>query len=148
MSPPEFSLRLQEGITGGFAPPTPSAILTVTGSPNKADLHITSAIRPHGTPSLQDALPKSLSKSEPGVDESITELYTILKSLPTEKPAGSEDIYRLDTSIAFASEGFTWQNGGPQGCGGGQSSVRATAEEKARFKRAVEIVNKLVEQAK
>ncbi|KAI0699666.1 hypothetical protein BC835DRAFT_1267404 [Cytidiella melzeri] len=147
MSPAEFSLRLQKGITGGFAPPTPSAILTVTGTPNKSDLHITAAHRADGTPTLQDALPKSLSKSQSGVDESIGELYTILRSLPTEEPAGSEDIYGLDTSIAFGSDDFMWQNGGPQGCGGGQSTVKASPEQKAKFKRAVEIVNQLVEQA-
>ena len=136
------------GITGGFAPPTPDAIFTVTGTPDKADLAITSAIRPEGTPSLQDALPKSLSKSEPGVNELVGELYSILKSLPTESPPGSEDIYGLDTSIAFGTDDLQWCNGGPQGCGGGKSFVQASAEQKAQFKRAVEIVNKLVGEAK
>lgn len=136
------------GITGGFAPPTPDAIFTVTGTPDKADLAITSAIRPEGTPSLEDALPKSLSKSEPGVDELVGELYSILKSLPTESPPGSEDIYGLDTSIAFGTEDLQWCNGGPQGCGGGKSFVQASVEQKAQFKRAVEIVNKLVSEAK
>lgn len=31
-------------------------------------------------------------------------------------------------------------NGGPAGCGGGTSAVQASAEEKAKFARAVEIV--------
>lgn len=105
-------------------------------------------MRPDGTPTLQDALPKSLSKSEPGVDGLVSELHEILKSLPTEQPPGSEDIYGLDTSIAFGSDDLEWFNGGPQGCGGGKSFVKASDEQKAQFKRAVEIVNKLVGDAK
>jgi len=45
------------------------------------------------------------------------------------------------------SEDLQWCNGGPQGCGGGQSETQPTGEQKAQFKRAVEIVNKLVEKA-
>lgn len=166
MAPAEFSLRLQKGkqivrtlstctftnlavctgITGGFAPPTPSAILTITGTPTTS-LHVTSAIRPDGTPSLQDAAPKSLSATDPETVKLLDELYAILKSIPTESPPGSEDIYGLDTSIAFGSEDLMWMNGGPQGCGGGHSTVQATAEDKAKFRRAVEIVEKLVGEA-
>ncbi|KIP09763.1 hypothetical protein PHLGIDRAFT_102312, partial [Phlebiopsis gigantea 11061_1 CR5-6] len=147
MAPTEFSVRLQKGITGGFAPPTPSAIFTIDGAPGRPELHITSAVRPHGTPSLQDALPKSLSASDANTQQLVGELYSILKSLPTEQPPGSEDIYRADVGIAFASGDFTWMNGGPRGCGGGTSSVHATPEEKTKFKRAVEIVETLVEKA-
>lgn len=121
--------------------------MTVTGTPNKAELFVTAAHRPDGTPSLQDALPKSLAKSEAGVDEAISELYSILKDLPTESPPGSEDIYGLDTSIAFGCEDLMWQNGGPAGCGGGKSSVQATAEQKAKFKHAVDLVNQIVGKA-
>lgn len=135
------------GITGGFAPPTPSAIFTITGTPT-TDLHITSAIRPDGTPSLQDAAPKSLSASDPETVKQLDELYNILKTLPVESPPGSEDIYGLDTSIAFGSDDIMWLNGGPQGCGGGHSTVQATAEDKIKFKRAVDIVEKLVGEAK
>ena len=61
-----------------------------------------------------------------------------------ESPPGSEDIYGQDTSIAFGSEELQWHNGGPQGCGGGNSSEKATVEQKERFKRAVEIIEHLV----
>lgn len=146
MAPAEFSLRLQQGITGGFAPPTPSAIYTVTGTPSQPSFSVTAAVRPDGTPSLQDALPKSLA-----VDEETTaligELHNILKGLPTESPPGSQDIYGMDTSIAFGSDDLMWMNGGPQGCGGGISETQATAEDKANFRRAVDIVNRLVETA-
>ena len=37
-----------------------------------------------------------------------------------------------------------WMNGGPRGCGGGESFVKATDEDKVKFKRAVEIVTELV----
>lgn len=140
--------RCATGITGGFAPPTPSAVYTVDGAPTKPDLHITAALRPDGTPQLGNAMPKSLSKSASGVEEMLSELHSILQTLPVEVPAGCEDIYRLDTSIAFQSGNFMWMNGGPRGCGTHESSVQPTAEDKARFKRAVEIVHKLVGDAK
>lgn len=66
-----------------------------------------------------------------------------MQDLPTEQPPGSEDIYGLDTGLAFGSDELEWSNGGPQGCGGGTSFVQVTAEQKERFKRAVEIVNHL-----
>jgi hypothetical protein len=68
-----------------------------------------------------------------------------LKELPTEYPPGSEDIYRLDTSIAWGSDDLVWVNGGPQGCGGGVSTIQATDEQKAKFKRAVDIVKELAD---
>ncbi|THH29163.1 hypothetical protein EUX98_g5027 [Antrodiella citrinella] len=143
MAPSEFSLRLQHGITGGFAPPTPSAIFTVTGAPSVPHLLVTAAVRPHGTPSLQDSIPKDLAIDN-RTSSLVTELHSILKTIPVESPPGSEDIYGLDTSIAFGSEDLQWMNGGPQGCGGGQSSVQATEEDKIKFRRAVEIVEQLV----
>lgn len=75
----------------------------------------------------------------------VDELHGILKSIPTEMPPGSEDIYGLDTSIAWQSEDLTWYNGGPSGCVGGESMIQPTDEDKAKFKRAVEIINQLVE---
>ena len=72
------------------------------------------------------------------------ELYGILKELPVELPPGSEDIYGLNTSIMWADDTLQWQNGGPQGCGGGSSEVQATEEQKEKFKRAVAIVDELV----
>ncbi|CDO68646.1 hypothetical protein BN946_scf184382.g3 [Trametes cinnabarina] len=144
MSIPEFSLRLQRGITGGFAPPTPEAIITITGIPSQNLLNITSAHRPKGTPSLQDAVPKSISATDAHTAALVNELKDILKSIPTESPPGSEDIYGLDTSIAFGCDELMWQNGGPQGCGHGESSVKATDEDKAKFKRAVQIVEDLL----
>ncbi|KAI8974034.1 hypothetical protein BD414DRAFT_189248 [Trametes punicea] len=143
MSIPEFSLRLQHGITGGFAPPTPESIVTITGIPSQNLLNITSAVRPKGTPSLQDAVPKSISAANAHTAALVNELKDILKSIPTESPPGSEDIYGMDTSIAFGCDDFMWMNGGPQGCGHGESTVKATEEDKAKFKRAVHIVEEL-----
>ncbi|KZT01592.1 uncharacterized protein LAESUDRAFT_731002 [Laetiporus sulphureus 93-53] len=147
MSFPEFSLRLQHGITGGFAPPTPNAIYTITGIPSQGLLNITGAVRPDGTPSLQEVHPKSLSATDVNNAALLGELHEILKSIPTEHPPGSEDIYGMDTSIAYGSEDLMWMNGGPQGCGGGVSETQATDEDKAKFKRAVQIVEELVGKA-
>ena len=98
-------------------------------------------MRPDGTSSLSSAVTKRIS-----VDDHtalIDELHSILKEIPTEFPPGSEDIYGLDTSIAWGSEDLQWYNGGPSGCGGGHSETQASAEDKKKFKRAVEIVNEL-----
>ena len=140
---PRHLTNLVAGITGGFVPPTPSAIVTITGVPTQNLLNITAAVRPKGTPSLQDAVPKPISAQDAHTAALVSELRDILQSLPTESPPGSQDIYGMDTSIAFGCDDFMWQNGGPQGCGGGESSVQATDEQKAKFKRAVEIVKEI-----
>lgn len=122
--------------------------MTITQASNNPSLHITSAVRPDGTPELQDALPKSLTATSDD-HKLVDELHSILKELPTEQPPGSEDIYGQDTSIAWGSEDLEWMNGGPAGCGGspGSSTVQATDDDKKKFKRAVEIVNHLVGKA-
>ncbi|KAJ7108196.1 hypothetical protein C8R44DRAFT_803756 [Mycena epipterygia] len=147
MPPAEYFVRLQHGITGGFAPPTPNAVYTLTQPLNATALAITAAVRPSGTPSLQDAAPKSLDHDD-GTNALVDELHGILKSIPMEEPKGSEDIYGMDTSIAWGSDDLEWYNGGPQGCGGGNSIVKASEEDKTKFKRAVEIVDELVNKAK
>jgi hypothetical protein len=108
---------------------------------------VLSSIREPGTPALSDAAPKSISASDSSTTKLVDELESILKGLPTESPPGSEDIYGLDTSIMFGSNNLEWQNGGPQGCGGGFSEVKVTDAQKADFKRAVEIVTELVGKA-
>ena len=167
MAPAEFSLRLQRGtlsflehpghdlmigstfvgITGGFAPPTPSAVYTVTASPQQSAYAITSQIRPDGTPTLQDALPKSLAPTSE-TSALVDELEGILRTIPTEIPVGSQDIYGMDVGLAYGSANLEWFNGGPAGCGVGESSVQASAEDKKKFARAVEIVEELVAKAK
>ncbi|KAJ4001989.1 hypothetical protein F5050DRAFT_1682584 [Lentinula boryana] len=155
MAPREYSLRLQKGITGGFAPPTPSFIATITRPFDSDSLNITSASRPDGTPELQSFAPKTLGNAaqltgaSTSTEALVDELYGILKQLPTEQPPGSEDIYGLDTSIFWGSDDLQWINGGMNGVNGqpGSSSVQATPEQKAQFKRAVEIVEFLVREA-
>lgn len=105
---------------------------------------VRSSVKPDGTPSLSESVTKTIS-----IDHNtalINELYSILKEIPTESPPGSEDIYGLDVSIAWGSQDLEWCNGGPSGCGGGHSEVQATDDDKKKFKRAVEIVNDLVNQ--
>ncbi|KAF7343131.1 hypothetical protein MVEN_01743500 [Mycena venus] len=145
MPPAEYFLSLQHGIKGGFAPPTPNAVYTLTQVAGQSSLAITAAVRESGTPSLQEAAPKSLGDGD--ASALVDELYGILKTIPMEDPKGSEDIYGLDTSIMWGSEDLEWMNGGPQGCGSGTSMVQPTDEDKAKFKRAVEIVEELVKKA-
>nr|GAT57154.1 predicted protein [Mycena chlorophos] len=123
MPPAEFFVRLQHGITGGFAPPTPSALYTLAQSSGAPSLAITAAVREDGTPSLTDAAPKTLTPDSTTA-ALVDELHGILKTIPTESPPGSEDIYGLDTSIAWGSDDLEWYNGGPAGCGGGNSMGR------------------------
>ncbi|KAF7364370.1 hypothetical protein MSAN_01097500 [Mycena sanguinolenta] len=146
MPPTEYFLRLQRGIAGGFAPPTPSAVYTLTQSSAQPNtIAVTLAKREDGTPELSSALPKSLPAASS--EALVEELHAILKTLPLEEPRGSEDIYGLDTSIAWGSEDLEWCNGGPEGCSGGKSMKQASAEEKEKFKRAVEIVQELADRA-
>jgi hypothetical protein len=134
------------GIVGGFAPPTPDAIYSIAKSDAQSHLSITAAVRPDGTPSVQEVAPKQVNHGDE-TSKLVTELESILKKLPTEQPPGSEDIYGLNTGIFWGSNDLQWANGGPEGCGGGTSSVQATAEEKEKFKRAVDIVKQLVDKA-
>ena len=137
-----------QGITGGFAPPTPNAIHTFTKAKDQTHILVSSAVRQDGTPSLTNIAPKTveLTSADAPSDSTalVDELHSILKSIPTESPPGSEDIYGMDTSIAWGSEDLMWMNGGPSGCVAGTSEVQASDEDKAKFRRAVEIVNKLV----
>jgi len=98
--------------------------------------------REDGSPSLDPQPEKFIEDSD--VNVLVEELHGILNELPMENPPGSEDIYGLDTSIMWGSEDLEWINGGPQGCGGGTSTVQPTTEEKAKFQRAVEIVRSLL----
>lgn len=82
-------------------------------------------------------------EKDQSVDVLVEELQTILKSIPTEDPPGSEDIYGFNTSILWGSDEFVWRNAGPQGCGG-YSNVRVNDEQKAKFKRALDIADALV----
>jgi hypothetical protein len=135
------------GIQGGFAPPTPDAIYTINKLSTNTYLLIQGNVRQGGSPNLEEIAPKSLESSQTDTEDLVNELHDILKTLPTELPQGSEDIYALNTSIAWGSEDFAWNNGGPEGCGGGTSSVQPTPEEKSKFERAVEIVDALVKKA-
>ncbi|KAG6828154.1 hypothetical protein H0H92_009005 [Tricholoma furcatifolium] len=144
ISPEERAAHIaaqERRITGGFAPPTPSAVHTIDKASEGSSLSITSAIRAFGTPELQAPQLKSVP-SDPHA-ALVEELHEILKEIPTEQPPGSQDIYGLDTSIAWLSDDLQWWNGGPQGCGGGESSVQPTEEQRQKFKRAVDIVHEL-----
>ncbi|MCP3959096.1 MAG: hypothetical protein GY719_14695 [bacterium] len=53
--------------------------------------------------------------------------------LPTEEPEGSEDIYRMDTSVHVSIGKRNWRNGAPGGCIHGESEVQASGDQKDRF---------------
>ena len=128
------SNRILSGITGGFAPPDPAAVKSVTYAADIGALQITSP---------SSSLTPVRAEKDSSVDALVEELQSILKSIPTESPPGSEDIYGLNTSIMWGSDEFVWRNAGPQGCGG-MSSVQATDEQKKKFERALAIADALV----
>ena len=128
------SNRILSGITGGFAPPDPAAVKSVTYAADVGALQITSP---------SSSLTPVRAEKDSSVDALVEELQSILKSIPTESPPGSEDIYGLNTSIMWGSDEFVWRNAGPQGCGG-MSSVQATDEQKKKFERALAIADALV----
>lgn len=86
--------------------------------------------------------PREISASEQS--SRIEELEAILKSLPIENPVGVQDIYGLDTSIAFGNGDLQWMNGGPNGCGTGESDVQPTDEQKAAFQKAIALIKEIV----
>jgi len=141
MAPTQYSVALQKGIVGGFAPPTPSALYSVSRENDSTNLSIQRQKREAGQPSLCPLAPKTVPAAD--AEHLIDELHGILKQIPTEQPPGSEDIYGLDTGIFWQSDDMEWINGGPAGCGGGTSTVKPTDEQKNKFKRAVEIVEEL-----
>lgn len=123
------------GIVGGFAPPAPTAVKTVAYTAQTKELQISSS---------SSLAPRVVKEADfVDVDALVEQLQSILKTLPTEDPKGSEDIYGLDTSIMWGSDNFVWENAGAQGCGT-SSTVKATDKDKAQFKKALEIAEKLV----
>lgn len=125
------------GIVGGFVAPEPTALKSVTYTPETKLLQISSSSNPSS-----NITPIRVQKDK-SADLLVEELQSILKALPTEDPPGSEDIYGFNTSITWGSDEFQWCNGGAQGCGG-VSTVHVNEEQKAKFKKALEIADKLV----
>ncbi|KAF7364374.1 hypothetical protein MSAN_01098000 [Mycena sanguinolenta] len=102
---------LTPGITGGSAPPTPSAIHTLTQSsanppPSTTPSPSSPRHREDGTPSLSSASAKSLSAASP--EALAEELHSILKTLPLEHASCSEDIYGMDVGIMWGSDDLEW----------------------------------------
>lgn len=146
LAPAQFYVRLQHGIRGGFAPPTPNEVHVLSRAPDTPnELLIQSEIRHSGSPELTGLAPKyvKLGSGSDDKESRIAELHQILKSIPTEQPPGSEDIYGLDTQIMWGSDDLEWCNGSPQGCGTDTSIVQPTAADKQKFQRAVDIVKAL-----
>ncbi|KAI0309783.1 hypothetical protein OF83DRAFT_1071496 [Amylostereum chailletii] len=137
-----FSLRIQHGIAGGFAPPRPSAIHDFSFEPSASHILLFSNVREDGTPNLLPKPPKKIAPSSEDTPALLSELKTILKDLPVEE-VPSSDIYGKNIGIFFESDGFSWVNSAPQGCARFESDVKVSDEQKASFDRAVQIVETL-----
>ncbi|KAG5659491.1 hypothetical protein KAF25_002050 [Fusarium avenaceum] len=143
MSPSEFTIRLQRGITGGFTPVSPSAIYSISKEPD-SEVTVASLVKEAGRSLPEIPTEKTISSTQ--TNDLVNELETILKAIPTESPQYSEDIYGLDTGIIWRSDDFEWSNKAPEGCGGGPgaSKVQATDGQREKFKRAVEIIEEIL----
>ncbi|KAF4949174.1 hypothetical protein FGADI_9091 [Fusarium gaditjirri] len=134
MAPSEFRIQLQKGITGGFAPPSPSLIIQiVTGDDDSVQVDLTQ---------LFGGNERKIAAADN--EALIDELYGILKEIAMGSPAGREDIYGLETGIAWMSEDLQWTNGNNVH-GYGISSVQPSPEEKKKFERAIEIITKIAD---
>ncbi|CAO3646919.1 unnamed protein product [Cunninghamella echinulata] len=132
-----FQIVLREGITGGFVGPTVKQAVEIRGDETGASI-VHSNLKPS---TKADYTTQVGTLSTEQVQTLVTGIQDQLQQLPVEEPLGSEDIYGLDTSIAFFSDDFQWQNGGPEGCGHGSSSKQPSEEQKQQFQ---EIVNSLL----
>ncbi|KAG4429316.1 hypothetical protein IFR05_015200 [Cadophora sp. M221] len=145
MAPSEFIIRLQVGITGGFAPPSPSAIYNITHAPSSPHLTIDSLTRHPGSPDRELIPQPTKHLLVQNYGKLIDQIYNILKELPTEQPVGSEDIYGLDTGINWSDgDGWTWSNGGPEGCGSEFSEVQVGKGQKEEFGEVVKLILNIV----
>ncbi|KAF9224681.1 hypothetical protein BS17DRAFT_778798 [Gyrodon lividus] len=135
-----FTITLQKGITGGFAPPTPSALHTLTTTPDSTTVTVTSQKRPPGTPSLQDPVTRTLPLREHATE--LEELQKILSAIPPQYP-GAQDLYGSDTSIIYRTGEAAAQGVHPYGSAAGYGIAPPTEEEKGKFKRAIKIITDL-----
>ncbi|ORY91315.1 hypothetical protein BCR43DRAFT_498887 [Syncephalastrum racemosum] len=137
-----YNLRLIEGITGGFAPPTMRASIMIAKEGDQAASIEQHNLKPHTS---NDYVSTRGIISDEDLAQQMRDIEAVLKGLPVESPSGSEDIYGLDTSIAFLSDDLQWMNGGPGGCaqGHGESAVQATEEQKNAFASIVDKVKSL-----
>jgi len=145
MSPEPFTLRIQHGIVGGFAPPRPTAIHDLALEFDTPRIFLRSEF-PFPSNSAVQALeqgPKSLTI--PISDDTtslVKELDGILRKLPMEPLA---DIYGRDIGIFWQGpDGFMWVNAAPEGCGASDGTVKVTEDDKKGFDRAVAITDILV----
>ncbi|KAH9975482.1 hypothetical protein BGW80DRAFT_1169189 [Lactifluus volemus] len=144
MSPEPFDLRIQHGITGGFAPPVPTAIYDLSWKPpTTSHIFLVSHFPSNTEVQLLDLKPQSIPISD-DTTKLVSELELILRKLPIEEMPSS-DIYGRNIGIFWqGADGFTWVNSAPEGCGGTQSTVQVTENDRKAFNRAVEITEILV----
>ncbi|KAI8377579.1 uncharacterized protein BYT42DRAFT_546254 [Radiomyces spectabilis] len=140
---PSFSLVLREGISGGFKGPQLREHIQIENVDNGvAVMHALPASDPQdGFTTMSGTI-----ADKQDLHSFVAGLEKTLQMLPVESPEGSEDIYGEDISIAFYSSetDFQWRNGGPDGCGGGESSVKATPEQKQIFRELVSTIRAMV----
>ncbi|KIJ16276.1 hypothetical protein PAXINDRAFT_155013 [Paxillus involutus ATCC 200175] len=132
-----FTITLQKGITGGFAPPTPSALYTLTRAPESATVTVVSQKRPPGTPSLQDPVITTFVVEEQATE--LNALHLILSSIPPQYP-GAQDLYGFDTSIIYRTGEAAVEGVHTYGSAAGHGVAPPTEKEKGEFQQAVNLI--------
>ncbi|CAG8570905.1 434_t:CDS:2 [Paraglomus brasilianum] len=135
-----YFLMLTEGIAGGFKPPTIRRVIELS-SDGTIGFVKQSTLKNKDDYVVQQGEVSSRELAVLGVD-----LRTYLAILPREEPEGGEDIYGLDISISFQTDGFEWRNGAPEGCTNEPSRVHPTPEQKAMFRELVERIQSVGQQ--
>jgi len=138
---PSSYTMITEGIVGGFVPAHVRQRTVLITRDGKHQLYVMKQPRrgeaaTYHAGKLDDMQFRSLQ-------DAITKLG--LSKLPVESPAGCQDIYEQDTSIAFYADKNFWRNGGPGGCVRGVSKIQPKAEQKAVFRDAVALIKKTAE---
>ncbi|CAG8627612.1 9551_t:CDS:2 [Ambispora gerdemannii] len=127
-----FHIQLTEGIVGGFKPPTVKRVIEINGDPSGGFVQ-QSTLEGRDDYRVQNG---EITSQE--INALVTDLRSTLRVLPTESPAGGEDIYGFDTSIHIQTDdGFEWRNGGPEGCTHHESKTKPTEEQKAIFQELI-----------
>ena len=128
--------------------PNPTSVQELTSAPSggQPSLLFKQSKRSHEEAKLPDepTIQSTASVSNIGkVDGLVAELEKILKVLPTDDSPVARDIYGLDIGLMYGSDNIQWANTVSGGCGGGDSEVTPTEEEKKQFMRAVAIVEEI-----
>lgn len=133
----KMQLMLREGIVGGFVAPKTTRIIEI--SQDEGSAMIVHHVLPNGAP--RDAFYSTQGSLSPAQVQALESQLLVLKQLPNQQPPFGEDIFGLDTSIMYQDDdGFTWANGGPEGCSRSSGGPQVSPQQKEQFRSLVNAI--------